>query len=286
MWYPIRMDLWIDLSMVATSDLAEVAIAAESSGLTGVSVSDHLVIPETVSSRYPYSGDGRIDWAGSAPWPDSWVAISAMATVTTTLRFMTGVYVAPLREPVSLARAVATASVIANDRLACGFGAGWMQEEFAVVGGEFTNRGGRLDEIIEILRKLWTGETVGHSGEFYQFAPVRMIPAPARRIAIWCGGNSGPAMRRAVANDGWIGAFQDASQATADLNAALQMRSASADAEDAFHTAAVGPITGAEDIRRLSEAGYHAAVVPLAIMRSKGRSWTDAVEAAASLRPD
>jgi probable F420-dependent oxidoreductase len=236
------MELWLGLASVGAADLVAVAAACERAGITGVSMSDHLVLPKHVESPYPYSDDGSMVWEPKAPWPDSWVAIGAMAAATSTLRFGTGVFVGPLREPINLAKAASTAAVISGDRVICGLGAGWMREEFDAVGLDFATRGARLDELTTILRRLWTGELVEHSGKHYQFGPVQMIPAPSAPIPIWIGGNTPAAMRRAVAQDGWICAYRNVDQAAVDLGKIRALEETLTSGSRALSTAIVGLI--------------------------------------------
>ncbi|MBW2496681.1 MAG: LLM class flavin-dependent oxidoreductase [Deltaproteobacteria bacterium] len=126
------------------------------------------------------------------------------AAETSRLRFMPYVYVLPLREPFSVAKSLSSTAVLANDRVALGFGVGWMEEEFELTEEPFAARGARADEMIEVMEKLMTGEVVRHEGRFYQFEEVRMMPAPSKRIEIRVGGHSRRALRRAARHDGWI----------------------------------------------------------------------------------
>ncbi len=177
---------------------------AEACGYEAISVSDHVVIPEKIHTPYPYSADGKPRFAPETPWPDPMVAIGAMAAVTERLRFLTNVYVLPLRNPFVVAKAVGTASALSNGRVALGVGMGWMRDEFALLGEAFEQRGRRADEMVEVMRKLWTGDWVEHRGRFYDFDRVRMSPAPGHRIPLYAGGTSDAALRRAARLDGWI----------------------------------------------------------------------------------
>ncbi|HUZ10260.1 MAG TPA: TIGR03619 family F420-dependent LLM class oxidoreductase [Acidimicrobiales bacterium] len=275
------MELWLGLSFVDAPDLVDVAQACEAAGIAGVSMPDHLVLPARVDSSYPYSDDGTVVWEPSTPWPDSWVAIGAMAGATTRLRLGTGVFVGPLRQPIVLAKAVSTAAALSHDRVVCGLGAGWMREEFEAVGEDFASRGRRLDELTVVLRRLWTGGMVEHSGPYYRFGPVQMVPAPAVPIPIWIGGNSPAAMRRAVSQDGWICAYHDVDQAIADLHTVLDLRRTTPAPGTAFATAVVGPVRQPAVLHRLADAGYDAVIVPIAML-TKGRRRADWLEATAS----
>jgi probable F420-dependent oxidoreductase len=183
----------------------ELARSAEAAGWDGLVVSDHVVHPEKILTPYPYTKDGAPRWQAPAPWPDPWVAIGAMAAVTKRIRFLTGIYVLPMRNPFSVAKAVGTAAVLSGDRVTLGVGVGWMREEFALLGQPFEQRGARTDEMIEVMRKLWRGGMVEHHGRFFDFPRLQMSPAPRAPIPILIGGISDAALRRAGAiGDGWI----------------------------------------------------------------------------------
>jgi probable F420-dependent oxidoreductase len=181
------------------------ARAADEHGWDFVCVSDHVVHPARIDSVYPYTRDGRPRWESESPWPDPWVTIGAMAAVTSRLRFFTNIFVLPMRNPFLVAKAVGTASVLSGGRAALGIGMGWMREEFGLLEQDFRSRGRRADEMIEVMRKLWTGDMVEHHGEFYDFGPLRMSPGVPGPIPIYVGGFSEPALRRVGRlGDGWV----------------------------------------------------------------------------------
>lgn len=182
------------------------ARACEAAGFDAVAVSDHVVYPAELASPYPYTPDGRPMFRPDEDWPDPWVAIGAMAAVTSRLRFLTNVYVLPLRNPFVVAKAVGTAAYLSSGRVGLGVGAGWMAEEFALLEQPFAGRGRRMDEMIEVLRALWRGGMVEHHGEHYDFGPVEMRPSPPGPVPIYVGGHSEAAFRRAARlGDGWLG---------------------------------------------------------------------------------
>jgi probable F420-dependent oxidoreductase len=203
------MRFWQSLSFTETNQLVELAKLCEQLGFHGAFVSDHLFFPEKLASRYPYSEDGAPPFGPDTEWPDSWCAISAMAAVTTRLRFTTAVYIAPLRHPLVVAKAVATAAVLSGGRVGLGAGVGWIREEYDQLGEEFGSRGRRLDEMIEVLRKLWQGGMVEHHGNHYDFDRLQVSPAPPGPVPIYVGGASAAAQRRAARNDGWLGSGDD-----------------------------------------------------------------------------
>src|SRR6185503_4496640 len=112
------------------------------------------------------------------------------AAVTTRLQFVTGVYILPLRHPLEVAKSVASIALLSGNRVGLGVGAGWMREEFDVLGREFKGRGKRLDEQIEVIRKVWRGGMVEHHGTHYDFPPLQMSPAPTALPPILIGGQS------------------------------------------------------------------------------------------------
>ena len=196
------MQYWINLIGVPYEHLFRIAAEAEQLGFAGLALADHLAVPTVIESPYP---GGVRPWTETDDWPDVWVMIGAMAASTTRLRFVTNVYVAPMRHPLIIAKAVGTASVISNGRVVFGAGIGWMVEEFDSAASSFRTRGKRTDEILGILRDAWDTGRVTAQGTHYRFAEVNLRPQPATRIPIWIGGHSEAAVERAVTlGDGWI----------------------------------------------------------------------------------
>lgn len=192
--------VWID-----PTHYVELARTAEACGYDGIVLSDHLVHLEEIATPYPYAADGKRPWQAADPYPDVWVSIGAMAAVTARIRFYQGVYVVPLRNPFVLAKAMGTASVLSGGRVSLGLGLGWMREEFDLVGEPFAGRARRGEEMLEVIRKLWTGEMVEHHGEFYDFPRLQMSPAVPHELPVFVGGRTDAALRRvARLGDGWI----------------------------------------------------------------------------------
>jgi probable F420-dependent oxidoreductase len=172
-------------------------------------VSDHLFNPKVLASRYTYSDrpDGHPGWEPETPWPDPMTLIAGMATVAENLVFTTGVYIAPARDLISVAKSVATAAVVSDNRVRLGVGVGWCKEEFDQTGQDFATRGKRLDEMIVALRALWHEGWVEFHGKYYDVPTCQMLPAPSQPIPIIGGGHSPVALRRTAALcDGWVAA--------------------------------------------------------------------------------
>ena len=187
-------------------DWPRLARACETAGFDAVAVSDHVIYPADLGSKYPYTADGTPMFSPDEDWPDPWVAIGAMSSVTSTLRFLTNVYVLPLRNPFVVAKAVGPAAYLSQGRVGLGIGAGWMAEEFELLEQPFARRGKRMDEMLDVIRALWAGGMVEYHGEFYDFEPVEMRPAPPAPVPVYVGGHSDAAFRRAARlGDGWLG---------------------------------------------------------------------------------
>lgn len=181
-----------------------IAQAAERAGFDAVAVSDHVVNLETLRTPYPYEADGSRRWEAFTPWLDPWVAVGAMAAVTAKLRFFTNVYVLPLRNPYVVAKAVGTAAVLSSNRVSLGVGMGWCEEEFELMEQPFRARGKRADEMLALMKKLWSGEMVEHHGAFYEMPRLEMSPPVTAPVPILVGGLSDLALKRAARHDGWI----------------------------------------------------------------------------------
>lgn len=196
----------INLFGTPVQHMARLVPRADDLGFEAVWLGEHLVRPARFESAYPYSPTGSAQevWPAETPLSDPWVALGHLAAMTERIRLATGVFVLPLRNPFVTARAVATLHAVSGGRAILGIGAGWNREEFEIVGEDFDARGPRMDEIIGILRRLWSGESFSHSGDFYKFSEVSFGPAPDTPIPIVMGGHSAPALRRAGRlGDGW-----------------------------------------------------------------------------------
>ena len=198
------MDFWQAISFTETDQLIEIAKIAEEVGFAGLGISEHLVTPGTIQSRYPYTPDGAVWWDPTVAWPEPWALASVLASHTRRLRFVTNVYVLPMHDLFSAAKAVSTAACLSGNRVILGAAAGWMEDEFLLTRQDFHTRGRRMDEMLTVMAKLFAGGMVEHRGQFFDFPPVQMSPAPTQRVPVFIGGDSEPALRRAARHDGWV----------------------------------------------------------------------------------
>ncbi len=188
--------------------IAEVAVAAEELGFDSVWVSDHVVLPVEGSARYPHSSKGLPN-ENLTPIFEAITTLAFVAGRTRRIRLGTSVLVAPVREPILCAKALASLDALSAGRLTVGLGAGWMESEFEVLGSpHFARRGAVLEEIVNLWTALWSGAG-SFTGSAFDVPEVVFAPLPAQtpRPPIWIGGNSDAAIRRAArVGDGWHGA--------------------------------------------------------------------------------
>ena len=187
-------------SLSEVTALSEVVTRGEQAGFDFIGVSDHIVIPNHIESRYPYSETGTFGGANAGECLEQLTLVAFLSAITTKIRLLTSVMVLPYRNPVHTAKTLATIDVLSGGRLIAGFGAGWMREEFEALGAPpYGKRGKVSDEFIEAFRELWTSESPVFSGEYVSFSGVKFRPQPVQDPypPIWIGGESPAALRRA-----------------------------------------------------------------------------------------
>ena len=186
--------------------MARLAVEGEAIGYDYACVSDHIVEPTGIHSRYPYSDSGEFPKASRGERQEQLTAVAYLAAKTSRLRFLTSVMVVPHRPAVLTAKILATIDVMSGGRLIVGIGAGWLKEEFEALGTPpFEERGAVTDEYMLAFRELWTKEAPRFDGKFVKFKDVIFAPKPVQKCPpMWVGGESGPALRRtARIGDGW-----------------------------------------------------------------------------------
>lgn len=191
--------LYVNASELGAPEHAKaVAIAAEQAGFESLWAIEHIVVPQGYETQYPYSDSGRMPIGEDASLPEPLTWLAYVAAVTERIRLCTGVLVLPQRNPLLLAKAVASLDFLSGGRVTLGIGAGWLKEEFDALGFPFEGRGKRLDETIEILRRLWREPAASFEGEHFSFGPVICRPQPpSGSVPIVIGGHSEIAAKRA-----------------------------------------------------------------------------------------
>jgi probable F420-dependent oxidoreductase len=244
-------------SFVPVKYLPDLAVAADTNGWDMISLADHTVNAETLKVPYPYTADGSRRWPEFTDWPDQIVMMGAFATITKRIRFTTNAFVLPARNPFSVAKALSTAAVISDNRVTLTVGVGWSKDEFDLLGQDFTTRGKRADEMLEIMKLLWTGEYVEYHGKYYDFDRIEMNPAPSEPIPIWVGGISDAALRRAArVGDGWLTDLQPSADIVASIKKIRELRKEFGREPNDFEVLATPmDVFDAEGFKRLEEEG-------------------------------
>ena len=193
---------------LATPDnLAALARGGERMGFDIISVSDHVVIPRSIESRYPYNETGEFAGGPAGECLEQLSMLGFLAGVTSSARLLTSVMVLPHRSPVLAAKMVASIDVLSGGRVILGCGVGWMREEFETIGAPpYDDRGAVGDEYIRVFKELWTSDNPAFDGEYASFSDVSFMPKPVQKPhpPIWIGGESPPALRRAARlGDAW-----------------------------------------------------------------------------------
>ena len=190
-------------------NLSLLARTGERLGFEVMWVNDHVVMPRSIGSRYPYTDTGQFNEFGQVgDYLEQLTVLSYLASQTERVRLLTSVMVVPYRDPVMTAKILATADVLSGGRVIVGCGAGWMREEFEALGRPpFDERGSVTEEYIRIFKNLWTEEAPSYEGAYASYSDIAFEPKPVQRPhpPIWVGGESPPALRRtARVGDAWF----------------------------------------------------------------------------------
>ncbi|MET0627969.1 MAG: LLM class F420-dependent oxidoreductase [Acidimicrobiia bacterium] len=237
---------------------AELTVAAEQAGFESVWLPEHLIMPAKMSGRPGSPHEGEPPISASTPAWDPFVQLAWLAAQTSTIRFGTNVFNIGLRHPFVTARALTTADLVSNGRVEFGIGASWLAEEWDAMELPFETRGRRVDESIEIIRRLFTDELIEHEGEFFAFSSVGFLPKPVQEhMPFHIGGDSPAAIRRAaLLGDGWLPMAQrDHEMLRANLATLHELR-AEAGRDGPFEVSLFGVrVTSVDDVRRYEDLG-------------------------------
>lgn len=205
MKFGIHYSLGIGFSPTG-DDYLRVAQRAEELGYQSVWLGDHIVIPEKIVAPYPYTQDGSVGFPRRTPWPDPFVLLAAIGAKTQKIRLGTSVIIVPYRNPLHVAKAVATVDLVSNGRFQFGVGIGWLKEEFDALGEQFSERASRTREYLQVMKAIWKDEVASFQGKYFSFPDLHTGPLPVQKPhpPIIFGGESLPALKRvADLGDGW-----------------------------------------------------------------------------------
>jgi probable F420-dependent oxidoreductase len=250
------------LSQVNHRIFADLTRTAESLGYESAWLGEHLVMPIEMRGQLN-EGDEHPPVAPTIPVLEVGQVISYLGGQTSTIRLGTFVYLLNARHPFITARAFTTADVLTNGRAEFGLGAGWLRTEYEAAGIDFETRGRRLDEAIEVCRRLWTEPVVEHHGEFWDFPAVAFEPKPIQSpLPIAIGGESKPALRRAARlADGWMGMAHTPGTAAAQVKILRRLEDEVGRTEPPVRVSVVGELTAEQPLAAWQEAGVDRLIV-------------------------
>jgi alkanesulfonate monooxygenase SsuD/methylene tetrahydromethanopterin reductase-like flavin-dependent oxidoreductase (luciferase family) len=180
------------------------AKAAEAAGYHAMTIPDSVAYPFESESKYPYTPGGNREFLDGKSFIEAFVMAAALCATTTTLKFNFFVLKLPIRPPALVAKQAGSLAALFDNRLGLGVGTSPWPEDYELMGVPFGKRGRRMDECIEIIKGLTSGDYFEFHGEFYDIPKTKMTPAPTKPIPILIGGHAEAALRRAARCDGWM----------------------------------------------------------------------------------
>jgi probable F420-dependent oxidoreductase len=246
---------------------AAIAGAAEQAGFDSLWTVEHVVVPREYASTYPYSPKGKMPGGSDFDIPDPLIWLTWVASRTTNLRLGTGILILPQRNPVVLAKEVATLDVLSGGRMLLGVGIGWLEEEFEIIGASFPQRARRTEEYVDAMRALWSQDAATFDGETVRFAEAISRPRPVgREVPVHIGGHTAAAARRAGRlGDGFFPAKGDVPALIDEMRNAAEEAGRDPDAIEVTASGAAvagGGDAALDEIGRLTDLGVSRIAVP------------------------
>jgi probable F420-dependent oxidoreductase len=246
------------LQLGSLNPSAWIAVTEEADrlGFESVWMPEHLVLPVALAGS-PHDGREHSPIPADVPVFDAMVHLAFLAGRTERIRFATHVFNIGLRHPFVTARAATTLDVLSRGRFDFGIGASWLEGEWDAVGLDFASRGPRVDEAIEVCRRLWSEAVVEHHGRFFDFGQVMFEPKPTQQPGppLHIGGDGAAALRRvATVGDGWVPMNHSVDQLAEPLARIADLR-ASAGRDPSFEVTMGGAVADEGDIDRFAAAG-------------------------------
>jgi len=251
---------------------APLAQAAEAAGYTSMTIADSLIYPKESDSKYPYTDTGDREFLDGKEFIETMILCAHLFAVTTTLRLTQFVLKLPIRPPVLTAKQASSLAFLSGNRRGLGVGISPWPEDFAALGVDWAKRGKRMDECMDILRGLTSGEYFEYHGEFYDIDALKQCPAPTEPIPLLVGGHADAALRRAVVKgDGWMHAGGDGDELDRLLARLAELRKAEGDEREDFevHVISYDAYT-LDGIKRLEDKGVTDCIVGFRIPYIKG----------------
>lgn len=261
-------------AMTQATYYAPLAQAAEAAGYTSMTVADSLIYPEESDSTYPYTDTGDREFLQGKDFIETMVLCAHLFAVTSTLRLTPFVLKLPVRPPVLVAKQASSVAFLSGNRLGLGVGLSPWPDDFKALGVPWERRGKRMDECMDILRGLTSGEFFGYFGEFYEIEPLQQRPAPTEPIPLLVGGHADAALRRAVRKgDGWMHAGGDGEELDRLLTRLAEIRKEEGDTRgpDEFEVHVISYDAYTPDgVKRLEDKGVTDCIVGFRVPYIKG----------------
>jgi probable F420-dependent oxidoreductase len=245
-----------------------IAQAAEAGGFESLWTVEHALVPEGYQSTYPYSDSGRMPGPDDSDIPDPLIWLAYVAGQTSTIRLGTGILILPQRNPIIVAKEIATLDRLSGGRVELGVGVGWLEEEFDAIGVPFAERGRITDDHIETLRALWSDGPTTRASEYSNFGPAFSRPRPTQeRIPIVIGGHTKAAARRAGRlGDGFFpggGSHEDLAELIAIMRTTAEEHGRDPDAIEVTSPGNLALGSKAlDEVKALADLGVSRVIVP------------------------
>jgi probable F420-dependent oxidoreductase len=259
-------------AMTDPSYYVPLAQAAEAAGYDSITVADSLCYPKESDSVYPYTDDGSREFLEDKAFIEAFVLMSAMGAVTERLRFTPFVLKLPVRPPVLVAKQASSLAYLTGNRLGLGVGVSPWREDYDVCQVPWERRGKRMNEAIDIVRGLMSGDYFEYHGEVFDLEPVKLCPAPTEPVPILVGGHSDAALRRAARRgDGWMHAGGDAEELDRLLARLQELRREEGTADRPFEIHVISMDAYDPDgIKRLADKGVTDVIVGFRVPYQQG----------------
>lgn len=250
-------------SMPSLDQYIPLARAAEEMGFDSFTLPDSICYPLDCDAKYPYNDDGSRDFLDGVPFMEIFIAMGVVAAVTTRIRITTSVVKLPIRQPAIVAKQLSSLAVLSNNRIGFGVGLSPWPEDFSACQIPWEKRGQRMDEMIEIIRGLMTGEYFGYEGQMLQMAPIKLCPVPTQPVPILIGGHADAALKRAARiGDGWISAGTSLEELDEFLRKLHGFRAEYGREKEPFEVHNMGASAYSPDgIKQLEDRGVHEVIV-------------------------
>jgi alkanesulfonate monooxygenase SsuD/methylene tetrahydromethanopterin reductase-like flavin-dependent oxidoreductase (luciferase family) len=238
------------------------AKAADEAGYHAMTIADSIAYPFESDAKYPYTADGNREFLDGKAFIETFALIGALSAVTTMLKFNIFVLKLPIRPPALVAKQAGSLAAMFDNRLGLGVGTSPWPEDYEIMGVPFAKRGKRMDECIDIIKGLTTGEYFEYHGEFYDIPKTKMTPAPTQPVPILIGGHAEAALKRAARNDGWMHGGGDPEELDPLIKRVQQLRQEEGRADEPFeiHVISIDGFT-LDGVKRLEDKGVTDVIV-------------------------